>query len=335
MSQRVARIASRPRWTRPASRLPTRRSRRSRGDLPPPAAEDGPTGGTEVDRRSPPSTPTAAPTPTLAAEVLIGIFLLAAVLIWLGLGLSRRATASRKILRRRRRSRPSPAAALRATRSATPARPAGRRRAAVSRSLGTLTGRRTIDDEAWDELEEALLVADVGMPTTPGCSTSCGRGQGREWTTAERLVRLLRDEIVDDLSGGDVPRTSRRRADRVDVRRRERRREDDDDRQARPHTRSTGRRRCSRRPTRSAPQPPISSVTGAERTGADDRAGQEGADPGSVVFDAMERGAGRGADLVLVDTAGRLHTKVNLMERAQEAPPDRRAHRGRSRRCCS
>jgi len=42
--------------------------------------------------------------------------------------------------------------------------------------------------------------------------------------------------------------------------------------------------------------------------------GQEGADPGSVVFDAMDAATSRGVDLVLVDTAGRLHTKVNLME---------------------
>jgi fused signal recognition particle receptor len=40
---------------------------------------------------------------------------------------------------------------------------------------------------------------------------------------------------------------------------------------------------------------------------------QEGADPGSVAFDAVEAAASRGADVVLVDTAGRLHTKVNLM----------------------
>jgi fused signal recognition particle receptor len=42
--------------------------------------------------------------------------------------------------------------------------------------------------------------------------------------------------------------------------------------------------------------------------------GQEGADPGSVVFDALSAAQNRGAELVLVDTAGRLHTKVNLME---------------------
>jgi fused signal recognition particle receptor len=52
----------------------------------------------------------------------------------------------------------------------------------------------------------------------------------------------------------------------------------------------------------------------SKRVGADLVRGQEGADPGSVVFDAMGAAQNRGADLVLVDTAGRLHTKVNLME---------------------
>jgi fused signal recognition particle receptor len=52
----------------------------------------------------------------------------------------------------------------------------------------------------------------------------------------------------------------------------------------------------------------------AERVGADVVRGQEGADPGSVVFDAVEAAGGRGAGVVLVDTAGRMHTKVNLME---------------------
>jgi fused signal recognition particle receptor len=42
--------------------------------------------------------------------------------------------------------------------------------------------------------------------------------------------------------------------------------------------------------------------------------GAEGADPGSVVFDAVQRAGARNIDVVLADTAGRLHTKVNLME---------------------
>jgi fused signal recognition particle receptor len=51
----------------------------------------------------------------------------------------------------------------------------------------------------------------------------------------------------------------------------------------------------------------------ADVTGAGIVRGQEGADPGSVVYDAMSSAASRDADLVLVDTAGRLHTKTNLM----------------------
>ena len=50
-----------------------------------------------------------------------------------------------------------------------------------------------------------------------------------------------------------------------------------------------------------------------ERTGCQVIAHQAGADPGAVVFDALAAARSRGADCVIVDTAGRLHTKVNLM----------------------
>ena len=65
----------------------------------------------------------------------------------------------------------------------------------------------------------------------------------------------------------------------------------------------------------------------SRRVGADLVRGAEGGDPGAVIFDAVQRAASRGADLVLGDTAGRLHTKVNLMEelkkvrRVAERPP--------------
>jgi fused signal recognition particle receptor len=52
----------------------------------------------------------------------------------------------------------------------------------------------------------------------------------------------------------------------------------------------------------------------AARVEADLVRGSEGGDPASVLFDAVQRAVARGTDLVLVDTAGRLHTKVNLME---------------------
>src|ERR1700733_15290805 len=52
----------------------------------------------------------------------------------------------------------------------------------------------------------------------------------------------------------------------------------------------------------------------AQRAGADLVRGEEGADPGSVAFDAISAARARGADVVIVDTAGRLHTQDNLME---------------------
>jgi fused signal recognition particle receptor len=52
----------------------------------------------------------------------------------------------------------------------------------------------------------------------------------------------------------------------------------------------------------------------AERTGTEIVQGAEGGDPSAIVFDAVQRAAARGNDLVLADTAGRLHTKVNLVE---------------------
>jgi len=52
----------------------------------------------------------------------------------------------------------------------------------------------------------------------------------------------------------------------------------------------------------------------AQRTGADLVAGESGADPASVAFNAIEAGRARGATAVIIDTAGRLHTQTNLME---------------------
>jgi fused signal recognition particle receptor len=65
----------------------------------------------------------------------------------------------------------------------------------------------------------------------------------------------------------------------------------------------------------------------AERSGADLVAGADGGDPSAVVFDAVQRAAARGHDLVLADTAGRFHNRVNLIEelkkirRVADRPP--------------
>jgi fused signal recognition particle receptor len=56
----------------------------------------------------------------------------------------------------------------------------------------------------------------------------------------------------------------------------------------------------------------------AERAGVPCIGGQPGADPGAVLFDALQAARARGYDLVLADTAGRLHTKYNLMQELQK-----------------
>ena len=56
----------------------------------------------------------------------------------------------------------------------------------------------------------------------------------------------------------------------------------------------------------------------AERTGADFVSHQEGADPGAVAFDGISAANARKTDVVIFDTAGRLHTKVNLMSELQK-----------------
>jgi fused signal recognition particle receptor len=55
-------------------------------------------------------------------------------------------------------------------------------------------------------------------------------------------------------------------------------------------------------------------ATWGERAGAETVRGREGADPASVAFDAVKRGTEAGVDAVLLDTAGRLHTKTGLMD---------------------
>ncbi len=59
-------------------------------------------------------------------------------------------------------------------------------------------------------------------------------------------------------------------------------------------------------------------ATWADRLGCAVVRGQDGGDPGAVVFDAMDSATARGTDVVLVDTAGRLHTKVNLMKELEK-----------------
>jgi fused signal recognition particle receptor len=163
------------------------------------------------------------------------------------------------------------------------------------------------DDAAWERLEEALIAADVGVPST-----------------AELVRRLeargelgdLSEALVEETAAllGEPGRLSSTGTERDPRRRRQRHRQDDDDRQARePPARAWAHGRARRRRhLRAAAEEQLE--IWAERAGADFVGGERGGDPAAVAYDAIELAAERGRDVVIVDTAGRLHTQANLME---------------------
>ena len=192
----------------------------------------------------------------------------------------------------------------------------GRTRAAFSGVFGGLRGHK-IDDNTWDELEEAMLLADVGLATTQRILDAVrARAKADDVVDADGLVQLVRDEVVAILDAstsrdlrivagepnvwmfvgvngvGKTTTIGKLAAQQV----------------------NEGRRvvLAAADTFRAAAADQLG--LWAERTGGELVRGQDGADPGSVVFDAMAAASGRKADLVLVDTAGRLHTKSNLME---------------------
>jgi fused signal recognition particle receptor len=192
----------------------------------------------------------------------------------------------------------------------------GRTRSALAGAFRGLRGH-AVDDDTWDELEEALLMADVGMTTTQRLLDAVrARAKTDAVADADGLVDLLREEVT-ALLDDDADRSLR-----VDS--------------GTPNvwmfvgvngvgkTTTIGKLASQQvddghRVVLAAADTFRAAAADqlelwAKRTGGEIVRGQEGADPGSIVFDAMAAATSRGADLVLVDTAGRLHTKVNLME---------------------
>ncbi len=189
----------------------------------------------------------------------------------------------------------------------------GKTRAAFS---GAFTRRGKIEPETWDELEEALLLADVGMPTTKRILEDVkARAAEEKASDSDEVLVLLKAELALLLEPGDrelhlTPGELNvwmfvgvNGVGKTTTIAKLAQREVDDGRSLVLVAADTFR-------AAAADQLGL----WADRAGADLVRGQDGADPGSVVFDGMSAAHNRGADLVLVDTAGRLHTKVNLME---------------------
>ena len=276
--------------------------------------------------------------------VLLAILVLAVVLVALGIGLSRR--SQRDEARRKAPGERPPAVVTEPEGVTAPAEPAvveeievveelepdvvpdvevveeekpvrlkdrlGKTRAAFARLRG-----RGIDDDTWDDLEDTLLLADVGVATTERILTDVrARARAEKVADTDALMGVLHGELVTLLDGTGKPRTLEHVADEPNVWMfvgvngvgktttiaKVAQRETGDGHTVVLAAADTFRAAAAEQLTH-----------WAEVTGADIVRGQEGADPGSVVFDAMAAATSRDADLVLVDTAGRLHTKVNLM----------------------
>jgi fused signal recognition particle receptor len=193
----------------------------------------------------------------------------------------------------------------------------GKARATLSGAFAGVLGRSAVTDETWDDLEEALLRADVGLAVTDALLGGLReRVRNREIEGPEALLDALRFEMTARLEGSD--RTLHFDAD------------------ARPNVwmfvgvngvgKTTTIGKLAKQQIGSGSTVLLAAGdtfraaaaeqlgTWAERSGADFVRGAEGGDPSAVVFDGVARAAARDIDLVLADTAGRLHTKTNLME---------------------
>jgi fused signal recognition particle receptor len=192
----------------------------------------------------------------------------------------------------------------------------------LSRSRAALTGELratlvgSLDDETWERLEEALIYADVGARTTAKVVERLEReAEDGRVAGGEDLVRRLRETLAEVARVGD---------DHIDI----------------SHSPSvllivgvngTGktttigkvawhlRNELGRSVVmaaadtyRAAAQEQLAEW--AKRAGSDIVRATPGSDPGAVVFDAIEAARARGHDVVIADTAGRLHTQVPLME---------------------
>ena len=190
----------------------------------------------------------------------------------------------------------------------------GRLRDSLSKSRRALAGELAAaafdpaDDEAWERLEEALIAADVGVPTTAELVRRLeARGDLADLNAAlvDEITALLHDEAGLDVSGAPSvvlvvgvngtgkTTTIGKLAHRLSE-----------------HGRSVILAAADT--FRAAAEEQLEIWAG--RAGADFVGSERGGDPAAVAYDAIEAADARGRDVVIVDTAGRLHTQTNLME---------------------
>jgi fused signal recognition particle receptor len=192
-------------------------------------------------------------------------------------------------------------------------------RSTFAGAISGVLGRSGITDESFEDLEEALLRADVGVAITDELLGGLReRVKAKEIVEPSELLDALQEEMAGRLRGSERGLNFASRA------------------AGEPNVwmfvgvngvgkTTTIGKLANQQVTdgrsvllaagdtfRAAAAEQLN--TWAERSGAEFVRGAEGGDPSSVIFDGVERAASRDIDLVMADTAGRLHTKSNLMD---------------------
>ncbi len=190
---------------------------------------------------------------------------------------------------------------------------------AFGRSMLGLLGGGDLDEDSWEEVEDTLLVADLGPTTTASVTehlrAAMAAGSVRNEAQARAVLRQVLiqelnpefDRAIRALPHADTPSvllvvgvngtgktTTVGKLARVLV--------------------ADGRRVVLGAADTFRAAAADQLQTWASRAGAEVVRGAEGADPASVAYDAVDIGIASGADVVVIDTAGRLHTKTGLMD---------------------
>ncbi|MET9215188.1 MULTISPECIES: signal recognition particle-docking protein FtsY [unclassified Nocardia] len=190
---------------------------------------------------------------------------------------------------------------------------------AVGKSLLGLLGGGDLDEESWEEIEDTLVLADIGTASTAKIVERLREEMAaRSVRTPEQARAALRDVLIEALRpeldrsihalphadhpaillvvgvNGTGKTTTTGKLARVLV--------------------ADGRRVLLGAADTFRAAAADQLQTWGERVGAETVRGKEAADPAAVAFDAVTAGIDRGVDAVLVDTAGRLHTKTGLMD---------------------
>jgi len=190
-----------------------------------------------------------------------------------------------------------------------------RTRNAIFSRIAAVLGASEVTPAVWDELEELLIQADVGVETTLELMERLRRrASGEAILRADRLQEALVEELRALLPDPPPMNLGGRPLDVILVVGVNGSGKTTSIAKLAYRYRQQGRRvlLAAADTFRAAAMDQLR-IWG-QRAGCDVIAGPEGGDPGAVVFDAVQAARGRGMDMLIADTAGRLHTRFNLME---------------------